>query len=83
MNRYFYLKTAKLCGAKTRAGTPCKSPAVRGKNRCRLHGGAAGSGAPVGNKNAYKHGYYSYESIAERRLSTILLKNMSKWLGGY
>ncbi len=28
--------------------TPCMSPAVRGKRRCRMHGGAAGSGAPRG-----------------------------------
>jgi hypothetical protein len=27
------------CGAKTRAGTPCKMRAVEGKKRCRLHGG--------------------------------------------
>ena len=30
---------ARKCGAKTRKGTPCKSPAVRGKKRCRMHGG--------------------------------------------
>ena len=27
------------CGAKTRAGGPCQKPALRGKNRCQLHGG--------------------------------------------
>ena len=27
------------CGAKTRAGMPCKRAAMKGKNRCRLHGG--------------------------------------------
>jgi hypothetical protein len=27
------------CGAKTRRGSPCQSPAMRGKKRCRLHGG--------------------------------------------
>ena len=27
------------CGAKTRAGPPCKKPAMRGKARCQLHGG--------------------------------------------
>ncbi|WP_445810459.1 HGGxSTG domain-containing protein [Yoonia sp.] len=27
------------CGAKTRAGPPCKNPAVTGKARCRMHGG--------------------------------------------
>ena len=41
------------CGARTRDGNPCRSPAVRGKRRCRMHGGAAGSGAPIGNKNAF------------------------------
>ncbi len=27
------------CLAKTRRGTPCQNPAIRGPNRCRLHGG--------------------------------------------
>jgi len=44
------------CGAKTRSGKTCMSPAVSGKSRCRMLGGAAGSGAPQGNKNAIKHG---------------------------
>jgi hypothetical protein len=55
------------CGAKTRSGKPCKSPAVRGKRRCRMHGGAFGSGAPPGNKNALKHGLYTRESVKERQ----------------
>jgi hypothetical protein len=55
------------CGAKTRSGRPCKSPAVNGKGRCRMHGGAPGSGAPHGNTNALKHGLYTRDAIAERR----------------
>ena len=55
------------CGAKTRSGKPCMSPAVSGKRRCRMHGGAPGSGAPRGNKNALKHGLYTREEIEERR----------------
>jgi hypothetical protein len=55
------------CGARTRKGTPCRSPAVRGKRRCRMHGGAKGSGAPMGNQNAYKTGDYTRERLAERR----------------
>src|SRR6202022_947866 len=39
------------CLARTRRGTPCQSPAVAGKARCRMHGGAAGSGAPKGTRN--------------------------------
>ena len=33
---------ARKCGAKTRKGTPCRGPAVRGKKRCRMHGAFAG-----------------------------------------
>ena len=40
---------------------------VNGKRRCRMHGGAEGSGAPKGNKNALKHGLYTHEAIEERR----------------
>jgi uncharacterized protein YjcR len=32
-----------------------------------MHGGAAGSGAPIGNKNALRHGHYTAEAISERR----------------
>ena len=57
------LNEAPRCGAKTRRGTPCKAPAANGKGRCRMHGGAKGSGAPKGNQNAFKHGAYSKDSI--------------------
>ena len=55
------------CGAKTRSDRPCRAPAVNGKKRCRMHGGAKGSGAPKGNQNALKHGLYTREAIAERK----------------
>jgi uncharacterized protein YjcR len=55
------------CGAKTRSGKLCRSPAVSGKKRCRMHGGAAGSGAPRGNRNAVKHGQFTREAIEQRR----------------
>jgi hypothetical protein len=45
------------CGAKTRSGTPCQSQAME-NGRCRMHGGTS-TGAPIGNKNAAKHGIYS------------------------
>jgi hypothetical protein len=38
-----------------------------------MHGGAPGSGAPRGNKNALKHGLYTREAIEEgRQLLTML-----------
>lgn len=55
------------CGAKTRCGGACRSPAVRGRKRCRMHGGAQGSGAPRANRNAWKHGMFTRDAIAERR----------------
>jgi len=53
--------------ARTRSDKPCRSPAVGGKKRCGMHGGAPGSGAPRGNKNALKHGLCTRHAIAQRR----------------
>jgi hypothetical protein len=39
-----------------------------------MHGGAPGSGAPRGNKNALKHGYYTREAIEGRRQLQALLR---------
>ena len=60
------------CGARTRNGTPCRSPAMA-NGRCRMHGGNS-PGAPNGNANALKHGRYSAEVIAERRKVTALIR---------
>ena len=68
------------CGARTRSGEPCRSPAVSGKKRCRMHGGAPESGAPRGNKNALKHGLYTREAIAERRQLGELTRQVSELL---
>jgi len=61
------MRSSPRCGAKTRSGQSCRSPAVRGKKRCRMHGGAKGSGAPPGNQNALKHGFYTKQAIEDRR----------------
>jgi hypothetical protein len=68
------------CGAMSRSGRPCKSPAVHGKRRCRMHGGALGSGAPRNNKNALKHGRYTREAIAERAHIRELVRQARKLL---
>ncbi|MDE2442117.1 MAG: hypothetical protein KGP14_13940 [Betaproteobacteria bacterium] len=57
------LAQAPRCHARTRSGQPCRSPAVKGKPRCRMHGGK-GSGAPKGNRNARKHGGRSAAAAA-------------------
>jgi hypothetical protein len=61
------------CGAKIRCGGPCRSPAVHGKKRCRMHGGAPGSGAQKGNQNARRHGLFTGDAIAERKEIRVLL----------
>ena len=68
------------CGAKTRAGTPCQAPAVAGKARCRMHGGARGSGAPIGNRNALKHGNYTREKLEIRRELAQLMRDARETL---
>ena len=62
------------CGAKTRRGTPCRSPAMP-NGRCRMHGGSS-PGAPLGNRNAWKHGRYSREAIERRREVAELVREM-------
>jgi hypothetical protein len=39
-----------------------------------MHGGAAGSGAPRGNKNALKHGRNTREAMEERQRLRALLR---------
>jgi hypothetical protein len=65
---------AMRCGAKTRAGHPCRSYAML-NGRCRMHGGT-NPGAPKGNRNAWKHGLRS----AEQRTLRLLLKAMRQQL---
>ena len=68
------------CGAKTRSVGACRSPAVHGNKRCRMHGGASGSGAPRANQNARKHGLFTRDAIAERRRIQALLGEARKLL---
>jgi hypothetical protein len=70
------------CGAKTRSESACRAPAVRGRQRCRMHGGAQGSGAPKANQNARKHGLFTGDAIAERRQIRALLGEARKLLEG-
>ncbi|WP_283817535.1 HGGxSTG domain-containing protein [Bradyrhizobium liaoningense] len=60
-----YVSCLDRCGARTRWGEPCKSVPVTGRRRCRMHGGAAGSGAPFETDN-FRHGRYTKEIAAVR-----------------
>jgi hypothetical protein len=46
-----------------------------------MHGGAEGSGSPPGNRNAWRHGRYTAETIARRREVAALLRACRDQLG--
>jgi hypothetical protein len=76
---------APRCGAKTRAGTPCRSAAMP-NGRCRMHGGKSTgpkteAGRAAIRASRTKHGRYSQVSIAERRELRALLRQMRELLG--
>jgi len=70
------LADAPRCLARTRSGRPCQAPAVRGKRRCRMHGGT-NPGAPKGNRNAVKHGMRTAEHLALVRALRAMLMSMT------
>lgn len=60
------------CGAKTRAGAPCKRAAISGKGRCPLHGGrSTGPRTEAGRAKIAalhtKHGRLTKEKRAEAK----------------
>ena len=72
------LRHAPRCGAMTRAGMPCQRPALRGRKRCRLHGGLS-PGAPRGFKNGnYRNGNWTAEAIKERKWLRTLVQTFAK-----
>jgi hypothetical protein len=71
-------RRAPKCGARTRAGTPCQRPAIRGLRRCRLHGGLS-PGAPRGAKNGnFRNGDWTAEAIEERKWLRSLVQSFAK-----
>jgi glucans biosynthesis protein len=72
------IRGAARCGAQTRAGTPCRCPAIRGRARCRLHGGLS-PGAPKGSGNGnFKDGFWTSEAVQERRWAKEMVRMHAK-----
>ena len=70
---------APRCMARTRQGTPCKSPAMKGEKRCRMHGGKSSGptteeGKIRARKANMKHGHYTAEAIELRQLLRQIIK---------
>jgi len=69
--------TSPRCGARTRSGKPCRSPAMWSKiggryTRCRIHGGAStgprtAAGLDKCRRTNWKNGAHTAESVASRR----------------
>jgi hypothetical protein len=75
---------APRCGAKTRKGTPCRSPAMP-NGRCRMHGGpSTGAKTAEGIERIRaartKHGRYSAASIARRRAARQAIRALRELL---
>lgn len=49
-------QTKRQCGALNRQGEPCKKPPLKGKTRCKLHGGKSLGGK---KSKTFSHGIYS------------------------
>jgi glucans biosynthesis protein len=72
------IRAAHRCGAKTRSGGTCQCPAIRSRNRCRLHGGRS-SGAPKGRGNGnYKDGTFTEEAVQERQWLRSVVRTYGK-----
>jgi glucans biosynthesis protein len=69
---------SRRCGARNRAGQPCKCPPIRGRRRCRLHGGLS-PGAPTGPRNGnYTEGNWTGAVEKERRWLQSLVQEFAK-----
>jgi hypothetical protein len=81
------LYTRRFAGGRLSDPSPRELPellrtlaAPQGKKRCRMHGGAPGSGAPRANQNARKRGLFTRDAIAERRQIQALLGETRRFL---
>jgi hypothetical protein len=76
------LAKAPRCGASTRTGRPCRQAAVKGRGRCRMHGGAKGSGGPRGDRNGnFKHGLWTREGLEMRKAASAKVREVRALLG--
>ena len=73
-NKPLDLWTLPRCNATAKStGSRCGNPAMKGKMVCYLHGGKS-KGAPIGNRNALKHGNFTAAAFERRYYLRMLLK---------
>ncbi len=69
-------------GARNRARKLCQRVASKGRMGCRLHGGAAGSGAPKKAKGRYQHGKFTCKTLEVRAMIRELSAEMRGFAAG-
>ena len=70
------------CGAKTRAGGACQNPAIKGRGRCKLHGGkSTGPRTEEGKARSIaahtKHGRRSREHVEKVKAINAELRRLT------
>ena len=70
------------CGAKTRSGGACQNPAIKGRSRCKLHGGrSTGPRTPEGKARSIaahtKHGRRSKVHVEKVRAINAELRRIT------
>jgi hypothetical protein len=78
------LSRVACCGARTRRGSGCRSPAMP-NGRCRMHGGGStgpktAAGRERVRRAVTKHGRYSAAAVAQRRYVRQLLRESQAFL---
>jgi len=82
ISKPLFMHLSPRCGARTRKGNSCPQPATP-KGRCRMHGGAKGSGGPRGERNgAYRRGRRTQEAIADRKMLRAWIKASRGFIDG-
>ena len=71
------------CSAKTRKGTACQKPPIKGKKRCKLHGGrSSGPKSAEGKariaKAHWKHGRRSKRFVEQRKKIWVELRAIER-----
>jgi hypothetical protein len=78
--------SAPSCGAKTRRAMTCEAPAVKGRRRCRLHGGLSTGPRTAEGRERIRQartitGFYSASAIAARREAAANYRRLRTMLG--
>jgi hypothetical protein len=74
---YPFQESPRCHATSKRTKKPCMGAAVKGWTVCRFHG--ARGGAPKGKRHGmYRHGLFTQEAIAERRMIRDLLRDVNR-----